>query len=81
MLPVLEKNAIFLTTSTERAPFSFDRANRDGDNRDLEEEAAVFQGIEQCADWIGGTFRPEHFDPEKATKRMQRGLPDWRKMA
>ncbi|MGO9923375.1 MAG: plasmid pRiA4b ORF-3 family protein [Isosphaeraceae bacterium] len=37
--------------------------------------------FEQCADWIGGVFRPEQFDPEKATKRMQRGLPDWRKMA
>jgi hypothetical protein len=37
--------------------------------------------FEQFANWIGGTFRPEHFDSEKATKRMQRGLPDWRKMA
>jgi len=37
--------------------------------------------FEQCAEWIGGTFHPENFDPEKATKRMQRGLPDWRKMA
>ncbi len=31
--------------------------------------------------WVGGSFDPEHFDPEKATKRMVRGLPDWRKMA
>ena len=31
--------------------------------------------------WVGGSFDPEHFDPEKATKRMLRGLPDWRKMA
>jgi len=60
---------------------SFDQADSDGDNRGLEQEAALFQGIEQRADWIGGTFRPEHFDPEKATRGMQRGLPDWRKMA
>jgi hypothetical protein len=31
--------------------------------------------------WVGGSFDPEHFDPERATKRMVRGLPDWRKMA
>ena len=31
--------------------------------------------------WVGGSFDPERFDPEKATKRMLRGLPDWRKMA
>ena len=36
---------------------------------------------EQFVEWIGGTFDPEDFDPEKATKRMWRGLPDWRKMA
>jgi hypothetical protein len=28
--------------------------------------------------WIGGRFDPEAFDAEKATKRMRRGLPDWR---
>jgi len=32
-------------------------------------------------EWIGGSFDPENFDPVKATKRMRRGLPDWRKMA
>jgi hypothetical protein len=37
--------------------------------------------FEQLAGWIGGTFRPEHFDAEKATRRMQRGLPNWRKLA
>jgi len=26
-----------------------------------------------------GRFDPEEFDPEKATKRMRRGLPDWRR--
>jgi len=26
-----------------------------------------------------GRFDPEKFDPEKATKRMRRGLPDWRR--
>ena len=25
-----------------------------------------------------GSFDPEAFDPVKATKRMKRGLPDWR---
>ena len=25
-----------------------------------------------------GPFDPEAFDPAKATKRMKRGLPDWR---
>ena len=34
---------------------------------------------EQFVRWIGGTFDPENFDAEKATKRMRRGLPDWRK--
>ncbi len=28
--------------------------------------------------WIGGRFDPEEFDPMKATRRMRRGLPDWR---
>jgi hypothetical protein len=32
-------------------------------------------------EWIGGKFDPEYFNPENATKRMRRGLPDWRKMA
>jgi len=36
---------------------------------------------EQFLTWVGGSFDPEVFDPEKATKRMRRGLPDWRKMA
>jgi hypothetical protein len=36
---------------------------------------------EERLQWIGGTFDPEEFDPEKATKRMRRGLPDWRKLA
>ena len=31
--------------------------------------------------WIGGSFDPEHFDPEKATRRMIRGLPNWRQTA
>jgi hypothetical protein len=26
----------------------------------------------------GGSFDPEAFDPAKATRAMQRGLPDWR---
>ncbi len=36
---------------------------------------------QERSEWIGGSFDPESFDPEKATKRMRRGLPDWRKMA
>jgi hypothetical protein len=36
---------------------------------------------EQFMAWIGGRFDPEKFDGEKATKRMRRGLPDWRKLA
>ncbi len=37
--------------------------------------------FDQFADWIGGTFAPGKFDSEQATKRMRRGLPDWRKLA
>ncbi len=33
---------------------------------------------EEFREWIGGRFDPEAFDPAKATKRMWRGLPDWR---
>ena len=31
--------------------------------------------------WVGGSFDPEDFDPEKATKEMIRGLPKWRETA
>ncbi len=31
--------------------------------------------------WIGGTFDPEEFDTAATTRRMHRGLPDWRRMA
>ena len=31
--------------------------------------------------WIGGSFDPEAFDANRHTKRMRRGLPDWRRMA
>jgi hypothetical protein len=33
---------------------------------------------EEFSGWIGGSFDPEAFDVAKATKRMRRGLPDWR---
>jgi hypothetical protein len=33
---------------------------------------------EQSLTWIGGSFDPEEFDPIKATRRMKRGLPNWR---
>jgi hypothetical protein len=35
---------------------------------------------EELLEWVGGEFDPEAFDPVKATKRMRRGLPDWRTM-
>lgn len=31
--------------------------------------------------WAGGSFDPEAFDPEKATRAMRLGLPNWRMMA
>jgi len=34
---------------------------------------------EMYAKW-GGDFDPEEFDVVEATKRMRRGLPDWRQM-
>lgn len=33
---------------------------------------------ESFMEWRG-PFDPERFDPDKATKRMRRGLPDWRR--
>jgi hypothetical protein len=30
--------------------------------------------------WAGGSFDPERFDHEAATKKMKKGLPDWRNM-
>jgi len=33
---------------------------------------------EELLEWVGGRFEPEKFDAEKATKKMRRGLPDWR---
>jgi hypothetical protein len=30
--------------------------------------------------WVGGQFDPEDFDVDRATERMWRGLPDWRRM-
>jgi hypothetical protein len=35
---------------------------------------------EEYRRWIGRRFDPEAFDPTKATRRMWRGLPDWRRM-
>jgi Plasmid pRiA4b ORF-3-like protein len=32
-------------------------------------------------EWIGGSFDPVAFDPVKVSRRMRRGLPDWRQMA
>lgn len=31
--------------------------------------------------WAGGRFDPEGFDAVKMTKKMRRGLPDWRTMS
>jgi hypothetical protein len=33
---------------------------------------------DRLLEWAGGSFDTEAFDPVKATKRMWRGLPDWR---
>jgi hypothetical protein len=33
---------------------------------------------DEFSEWIGGSFDPEAFDPATATKRMRRGLPNWR---
>ncbi|SIN68284.1 pRiA4b ORF-3-like protein [Singulisphaera sp. GP187] len=30
--------------------------------------------------WVGGHFDPEAFDPALATKRMKKGLPNWREL-
>jgi hypothetical protein len=35
---------------------------------------------EDMLEWIGGKFDPEAFDPALATRRMRRGLPDWREI-
>jgi hypothetical protein len=34
----------------------------------------------ELLEWLGGTFDPEAFDAAKATKAMNQGLPNWRKM-
>jgi hypothetical protein len=43
-------------------------------------EAMADPGHERHEEFLGwrGPFNPEAFDPVKATKRMWRGLPDWR---
>jgi hypothetical protein len=33
---------------------------------------------EDSVNWIGGHFDPEEFDAMKVTRRMRRGLPNWR---
>ena len=48
----------------------------DGDRR-----TRTMSSTRSMLDWVGGSFDPEAFDPAKATKRMRRGLPDWRRMA
>ena len=35
---------------------------------------------ENMLEWIGGPFDSEDFDPKKATKKMKKGLPDWRSL-
>jgi Plasmid pRiA4b ORF-3-like protein len=35
---------------------------------------------ESMLEWCGGSFTPDAFDPAEATRRMAKGLPDWRKM-
>jgi Plasmid pRiA4b ORF-3-like protein len=36
---------------------------------------------EEFLRWAGGRFDPEEFAAEKMTKKMRRGLPDWRRMS
>jgi hypothetical protein len=45
-------------------------------------KAMADPGHERHEEFLGwrGPFNPEAFDPAKATKRMRRGLPDWRRM-
>jgi Plasmid pRiA4b ORF-3-like protein/Domain of unknown function (DUF6398) len=35
---------------------------------------------DELKEWLGGPFDPEAFDPADATRRMRRGLPNWRTM-
>ena len=35
---------------------------------------------ESMLEWIGGRCDPEDFDAKQATKAMNKGLPDWRRM-
>jgi hypothetical protein len=35
---------------------------------------------DELLEWAGGSFDPEAFNPTAATKRMKKGLPDWRRM-
>jgi hypothetical protein len=35
---------------------------------------------EDFLEWCGGSFSPERFDVRAASRRMVKGLPDWRKM-
>jgi hypothetical protein len=34
----------------------------------------------ELLEWAGGSFSPDAFDPAAATRRMKKGLPDWRRM-
>jgi hypothetical protein len=35
---------------------------------------------DEMLEWVGGSFDPEAFNPTAATRRMKKGLPDWRRM-
>ena len=35
---------------------------------------------DELVEWVGKRFDPESFNPAAATKRMKRGLPNWRRM-
>jgi len=35
---------------------------------------------DEMLEWVGGSFDPEAFDLAAATKRVKKGLPDWRRM-
>jgi hypothetical protein len=46
-------------------------------NTDEDEDDEV---AEQCRNWYGRPFDPAAFDADATTRRMRRGLPDWRKV-
>jgi hypothetical protein len=55
--------------------------DEDEDGDEYDEEKEDDEEAQQFRAWYGRPFDPEAFDAVAATKRMRRGLPDWRKVA